>query len=284
MGAEGLRLALGKFQQHSAAATSLRPHNFNHDLTSTAPPLRAIQQATPIPTWQVVERAPASPGSTSPLRPSPVPLSAGTLARLKGMTSLFDGKTLDGWVQVPDASWTVTEGAMSSRGVGRGVIYTKDEDTNYRLVFSLRHVGGPPKDHLACVLIFCSSTPPGQKGLDALGGIQFQPPNGESWDYRPGKNNSGKGLFTRVLNPGFNPKEWFQVELLVNADAGTARMAVAQPVGSHAVEVLRFKDPIAGKKGPIAWQMHNQGLFDEFKDVRIELDPKEDRLITVESP
>ena len=29
--------------------------------------------------------------------------------------------------------------------------------------------------------------------------------------------------------------------------------------------------------------MHNAGLFDEFKDVRIEIDPREDRLITVEN-
>jgi hypothetical protein len=28
--------------------------------------------------------------------------------------------------------------------------------------------------------------------------------------------------------------------------------------------------------------MHNAGLIDEFKDIRIEIDPKEDRLITVE--
>ena len=61
---------------------------------------------------------------------------------------------------------------------------------------------------------------------------------------------------------------------------GPARLAVAQPVGSKAVEVLAFKDPAAGKPGPIAWQMHNPGLFDEYKDVTIETDPTEDELIT----
>jgi hypothetical protein len=198
------------------------------------------------------------------------------------MASLFDGKTLDGWLQVPEASWSVKEGAMASLGVGRGVIYTKEEFTKYRLIFTLRHVGGPPQDHQACVLIFCSAPSPGQKALDALAGIQFQPPNGGSWDYRPGKNNSGKGLFTRLTNPRFNPKEWFQVELLVNAETGSARMAVGQPVGSRAVEVLRFNDSTASRKGPIAWQMHNKGLFDEYKDVRIELDPKDDKLVTVD--
>jgi hypothetical protein len=182
----------------------------------------------------------------------------------------------------PAASWTVKDGAMSSLGAGRGVIYTKDEYGSYRLIFTMRHLGGPPGDHAPCVLVFCTAPPPGEKGHDALAGIQFQPPNGGSWDYRPGKNNSGKGLFTRLVNPKFNSKEWHQVELLVNAATGEARMAVAQPVGTKAVEVLAFKDPTAARKGPVAWQMHNKGLFDEFKDVRIEENPKEDRLITVE--
>ena len=182
----------------------------------------------------------------------------------------------------PSASWTVKDGAMSSLGAGRGVIYTEGEYNKYRLIFTMRHLGGPPGDHAPCVLIFCTTPPAGQRGLDALGGIQFQPPNGGSWDYRPGKNNSGRGLFTRLVNPGFNSREWHQVELLVDAEIGTARMAVAQPVGTRAVEVLTFKDPTAGRKGPIAWQMHNAGLFDEYKDVRIEVDPKEDKLITME--
>jgi hypothetical protein len=182
----------------------------------------------------------------------------------------------------PDSAWTVKDGAMSSLGAGRGVIYTKDEYNKYRLVFTMRHLGGPPSDHAPCVLIFGATPPPGEKGLDALGGIQFQPPNGGSWDYRPGKNNNGKDLFTRIVNPRFNSREWHQVELLVDAETGTARMAVSQPVGTKAVEVLTFNDPSAGKKGPIAWQMHNKGLFDEFKDVRIEENPAEDRLITTD--
>jgi hypothetical protein len=57
-------------------------------------------------------------------------------------------------------------------------------------------------------------------------------------------------------------------------------MAVAQPPGSRAVEVLDFKEATAGRVGPIALQMHNAGLFDEYKDISIELEPKEDGLIT----
>jgi hypothetical protein len=167
---------------------------------------------------------------------------------------------------------------MASKGAGRGVIYTKDDYTKYRLVFLMRHVSGNP-DHQACVLIFCTRPEEGKKQLDALAGIQFQPPNGGHWDYRPGQNKGGVG-FEAVPHPKFNPKEWCQVELLVDANAGTARMAVAQPPGAKAVEVLRYKNPEAGKAGPIGWQMHNKGLFDEYRDVRIEVNPTGDELLT----
>jgi hypothetical protein len=63
---------------------------------------------------------------------------------------------------------------------------------------------------------------------------------------------------------------WSRVEIVADATKGEARMSVAQPPDSKAVEVLAFKDPAAGKAGPIAWQMHNPGLFDEYKDVSIE--------------
>ncbi len=230
----------------------------------------------------------AGTNSPAPSFPPPAPLSATTLEKMEWMTPLFDGKTLAGWkasvkgtnIVETSSAWTVKDNAMASLGSGRGVLYTEKEYGNYRLIFKMRHVSGSP-DHQACVLIFCTSPKEG-KALDALGGIQFQPPNGGSWDYRPGKNNSGKGLFTRLPHPKFDPHEWSQVELLVDAEKGMARMAVAQPVGSKAYEVLDFSDSTAGKNGPIAWQMHNKGLFDEYKDVRIEIDPKEQKLMTVE--
>lgn len=180
----------------------------------------------------------------------------------------------------PAESWTVRDGAMASTGAGRGVIYTKESYSHYRLIFQLRHVSGQP-DHQPCVLIFCLPPLPGELGLDALGGIQFQAPNGGHWDYRPGKNNDGREFFMNPVKPKFDNHEWSQVEILVNAKAGTARMAVAQPAGTCAVENLVFTDPTAGRAGPLAWQMHNAGLFDEFKEIRIEIDPAEDRLITV---
>jgi hypothetical protein len=196
-------------------------------------------------------------------------------------TSLFDGSTLDGWLQMPPNTWTVTNGAMASLGLARGVIYTTNDYSHYRLMFTMRHISGN-KDHQPCFLIFCTRPVSGEKPLDALGGIQFQVPNGGHWDYRKGHNNGGGKEFTTVPHTKFDNKQWSRVEIVVDALKGVARMAVAQPVGSKAVEVLDFSDPTAGKTGPIAWQMHNKGLFDEYKDVTIEVDPKDDRLLTTQ--
>ena len=194
-------------------------------------------------------------------------------------TSLFDGKTLNGWIQSPAEAWTVKDGAMASKGIGRGVIYTKNDYGSFRLIFTMRHLSGKP-DHQAAVLFFCTRPIAGQKELDALGGIQFQVPPGYPWDYRPGHNTDKESAFKHLSHPKFDPHEWSRVEILVNAKTGTARLAVAQPVGSKAVEILDFSDPTAGKAGPIALQMHNKGLFDEYKDITVEVDPLDDELIT----
>lgn len=178
------------------------------------------------------------------------------------------------------AGWIVKEGAMASTGAGRGVIYTEQDYSRFRLIFTMRHVTGNP-DHQACVLIFCTRPSSNEIPLDALGGIQFQVPRGGHWDYRPGHNNAGDGEFTTVSKVSFDPHQWSRMEIVADASTGTARMAVAQPVGGRAVEVLNFREPTAGKAGPIAWQMHNSGLFDEYKDVTIEIDPKDFELTTV---
>jgi hypothetical protein len=236
---------------------------------------------------------PPAPAAEAPPAKPAEPLSQATMDKIAKMTSIFDGKTLDGWkastkgVNEADvaSAWSVKDGVIASAGAGRGVLYTTKEFGNYRIVFNMRHVSGQP-DHQACVLVYCHLPTAEEKALDAIGGIQFQVPNGGHWDYRPTENgvkhnNGGGSLFTKVTPVKYNVHEWSQVEILVNTN-GTARMAVAQPVGTKAVEVLDFQDPTAGRKGPFALQMHNKGLFDEYKDLRVEENPAEDKLITTE--
>jgi Domain of Unknown Function (DUF1080) len=225
--------------------------------------------------------------TNTPTFPPPTPLSQATFDKINKMTSIFDGQTMDGWdasikgTNQPDKTtvWAVKDGALASLGTGRGVLYTDKSYGNYRIIFTMRHVSGN-KDHQACVLIYCEPPQDG-KVLDALGGVQFQVPNGGHWDYRPGHNNGGKGEFTPLPHPKFDVHQWSQVEILVNTN-GTARMAVAQPPGTKAYETLDFNVPEAGKPCVFALQMHNKGLFDEYKDIRIEENPTEDKLITTE--
>jgi len=202
--------------------------------------------------------------------------------------SLFDGKTLDGWIDQENKGdakgWTVTNGVIASTGAGRGTLYTTADFSHFRLMFLMRHVTGN-KDHQACVLIFCRRPNDGEKSLDALGGIQFQVPNGGHWDYRPTENgvkhnNGGGKEFTTVTKGTFNIHDWSQIEIVADAKTGIAKMAVAQPPGSKAVEVLDFSDPTAGHVGPIALQMHNAGLFDEYKDIKIEVNPSSDEFLS----
>jgi hypothetical protein len=80
---------------------------------------------------------PANEGTRPPALPEAV---------LERTRPIFDGKSLDGWVQVPPDSWTVKDGAMASTGAGRGVIYTREDYKKYRLFFTMRHVSGKP-DH-----------------------------------------------------------------------------------------------------------------------------------------
>lgn len=179
--------------------------------------------------------------------------------------------------------WVVKDGVIASTGAGRGTLYTTGDYSHFRLTFLMRQVSvNPGKGHQPCVLIFCTRPKDGEKPLDALGGIQFQIPSSH-WDYRPGHNNVGKGEFTDAPKQPFNKNDWMQVELVADAKTGIAKMAVAQPAGSKAIEVTDFSEPTAGKSGPIALQMHNDGLFDEYKDIKIEVNPESDELLSTKS-
>ena len=171
--------------------------------------------------------APAKTIDTSLPRPTaPLP---------PGLTRIFDGKTLKGWRQDPSASWMVKDGIVGSLGVGRGVLYTQKQYRRYRIVFDVRHVSGNP-DHQACILFFGLMPTFDHNAPDMLKAIQFQVPLGGTWDYRDGFHTDGKGAangdeFDRFPRPPFDAHQWSRVEILIDADAGTARMAVAQPVG-----------------------------------------------------
>lgn len=193
---------------------------------------------------------------------------------------LFDGKTLDGWEQDPAGSFAVKEGVIASTGKGAHA-WTKDDYGDFRIFLSVRQIKG---NHKPCTTLF-NTRPPNGKAARGLNGIQFQPPMGGSWDYRPGKN-TGPNMTNWIYpnpRPMFDVSKWHRCEILARASTGEFRAACCQIEGlstCKAVEVLHYKDATAGKKGPFALMMHNAGLFDEYKDLYVETDPVGDELIS----
>ena len=264
---EPLRQMLGAYSASDANAKAT--------ITALIKQMNALIAGPSIYNREVFHSVALRPGTKALLGQNP---QGQILARLNKML-LEDAYPAD-LAQSSETGWIVKDGAMASTGSGRGVIYTERDFGRFRLTFTMRHVSGSP-DHQACVLFFCTRPTGDEKPLDALAGIQFQVPPGWHWDYRPGKNNDGGAEFSPVTKANFDPHQWSQVEILADATTGRARLAVAQPPGAKAVEVVSFNDPTAGKAGPIALQMHNAGLFDEYKDLTIEVNPEEDRLLTV---
>jgi hypothetical protein len=195
-----------------------------------------------------------------------------------GVKWYFDGTSLDAWIQKPLMSWTIMDMAMYGLGNGRGFVFTKDKFTDYRVIFTLRQVAG---NHKPTVLVYNQSP-----DIDAMGGIQFQPPQGGHWDYRAGHNDAGSMYFKTVNSgAGISTAMWARCEILV-LSTGTARMACCQlPSGTgacKAMEILDFHDDPShlSTTGPFAIQVHNGGIHDEYKDVSIESNPAIKDLIT----
>jgi hypothetical protein len=196
------------------------------------------------------------------------------------LVSMFDGATLAGWTPSAAAGWNVADGAIHGTGTaGRGWIYYQQQAGTFRWIFDVRQVAG---NHAPTVLIWGTTTPI----RDALSAIQFQPPNGGHWDYRPGHNNGGGKEFKQLSHPKWSVKQWSQCEIIANQSTGVARMAccplTAGSATCKATEVLDFKDATAGQVGPLAIQVHNGGIQDEYKGLYLEspVVTKPDQFIT----
>jgi hypothetical protein len=80
-----------------------------------------------------------------------------------------------------------------------------------------------------------------------------------------------------------DPLKWHRCEVIARASTGEFKAACCEIEGKDsckAIEVLHYKDATAGKKGPFALMMHNDGLFDEYKDILIDTDPVGDDLVS----
>jgi hypothetical protein len=188
-------------------------------------------------------------------------------APIPATTKLFDGTTLTGWEGDPK-SWSVQDGAITGKtGNGGFLIYTKGDYENFRLTLQSKLVSAG--NHLG--VCFWGTR---QASFGYGGCILTIPPSGGLWDYHPGKGSPPR---TKINPPTADPHVWHKSELLVNMKAGTIRMAV------NGVELILYEDidPPRLKRGPIGLQLHAGASEVQYKDLEIEVDPKEDRLLSV---
>jgi hypothetical protein len=181
--------------------------------------------------------------------------------------ALFDGVTLKGWNGDP-AIWSVKDGAI--RGIserGNQLILSDGDFADFRLVFKSRLIS--ESNHLG-VCFWGERMPDWGYGQCIL----VIPPTGHFWDYHPGK---GAPPYEKLVEPNFNPHAWHETEILAHLKTGSVRVAV------NGIELTRYTDgnPTRLKKGPIGLQIHSGASEVEYKDIEIETDPKDDRLITV---
>ena len=192
---------------------------------------------------------------------------------------IFNSADFDGWEADP-STWNIVDGAMRGVGGSSRLAYTKADYGSFRLIFTARMnpVNG---DHLGVLFWGDRPTDPSRPKIDNAGWIQFMPPFAGMWDYHPPKHHN---LPHETIAKGSNDStKWCTTEILCNLEKGTMRAAV------DGVEIARYTHPTPAERkdpekriiaGPIGLFRHGGGAS-EYKNVYVEVNPKEDSLITV---
>jgi hypothetical protein len=207
-------------------------------------------------------------GSTTADSGSPPASDGGatTFAIPPGMTQIFDGKTLTGWTG--SAIWTVdaAEGAIHGKtgGPGGQLLKSAGDYDDFRVVVTEKAVA--TTNHMG--LCFWGTRPGNGYG----GCLDVIPPSGHLWDYGGGGDvpNTGVGSANNPIK-----FMWHQVEILATASTGEVLVAV------NGKQVTTYKKAGRARKGPFGLQAHAGASDQMYKEIWIEPNPKERKLITV---
>jgi hypothetical protein len=187
-----------------------------------------------------------------------------------GDSVLFDGKTLKDWDFLA-ANWSTKDGNIvgnSSGNFGGTFIASKGVFRSFRLTVTERMVSG---SHLG-LCVWGKTTGPDNGGAGQC--LVVIPPAGAMWDY-------GKGAIkgAGVGKAGVAATEWHQVELLARQKTGEILAAC------NGVQITYYKDgnPSRFPAGPVRLQLHaNNGAQQMlYRDVIVEADPKDDKLLSL---
>jgi hypothetical protein len=195
---------------------------------------------------------------------SGAPATEGGAAAVPGAVSLFDGTSLEGWDGNPRL-WSVKEGAITGLDGNQQLIYTRADYSNFRLLVTSRMVRS--NDHLG--VCFWGGR---NAGWNFNGCLLVIPPSGSLYDYGP----LGQ-IVSNTCVGGEAKRQWHTTEILANRTTGEVKVAV------NGVNMTNYKYANTGRlrNGPIGMQLHAGGGQEaQYRDVFIEVDPKEDRLLT----
>jgi hypothetical protein len=190
--------------------------------------------------------------------------SDGGAAAVPGAVSLFDGTSLEGWEGNPRL-WSVKEGAITGIDGNQQLLYTKADYSNFRLLVTSRMVKS--NDHLG--VCFWGGR---NAGWNFNGCLLVIPPSGSLYDYGP----LGQ-IVANTCVGGEAKRQWHTTEILANRTTGEVKVAV----NGVNMTNYRYANTARLKNGPIGMQLHAGGGQEaQYKDIFIEVDPKEDRLLT----
>jgi hypothetical protein len=181
-----------------------------------------------------------------------------------GMTKIFDGVSLDDWECIKGA-WEVKDGAMWGHYGGEDLCRTKADYSNFRIVFNEN--GGGSNNHMGFGFW-------GDHGARYGRALVVIPPSGAIWDYNPPEK-----MHTMGVGSANNPikHQWHQVEIIANRTTGEVLTAVnGKLVSSHKDTRLAVR-----KHGPIGFQDHGGASNQFYRDIYIENEPKEFKLLTL---
>ncbi|MCE9531269.1 MAG: DUF1080 domain-containing protein [Planctomycetes bacterium] len=194
---------------------------------------------------------------------------------------LFDGKTLTGWEGFED-QWSVKDGVIVARSTSpikfSTYLLTKQKFTDFRLVFEAKLVESEMHSGVAfwgAVKPEVSKSPEADRTKYTYAGHLVMFPSG--WGMYDLFGRNGLKVEGAPAKKVGKQHDWNQIEVL--AQGNRVRVAV------NGVAVVDWRDPEPDriKEGPIGLQLHSNTVPQEiqFKGLKLETFPKEDKLITV---
>lgn len=204
----------------------------------------------------------------SPFDPSTIP----------NIMPLFDGRTMTGWNYNP-SGWKVDNGCITGNGASSGQFCASKENfSEFRLFVSGIQVTG---QHAGIGVAGVTPAPVGTWDNLQLKFHDLMTPSRYFWDYYI---NSGDDAGTTKsidmdkppYSVGWQGSFW-QVEMLVNLKQGTIHAAM------NGVDFVTHKfGPHNGTTGPVGLQSHGGNVEVRYKDIWIEVNPKQpDVLLSV---